>query len=183
MSDNSRMLGFYSVQSGNEIHVVDTDPFSLSKGGGLTDVTLVKKYEMSEDDYAKRKGTVREFILKKKVEEAKKKEEEAAEESKTYGPETVQGIAVGDRCEVTPGARRGSVMFVGEVENFIAGFWIGVKFDEPVGRADFDGSLNGIKYFDCSMGYGTFVRGTVLTVGDFPERDIMDEGDEEDDEI
>ena len=32
MSDNSRMLGFYSVASGMEIHVVDTDPFSLSRG-------------------------------------------------------------------------------------------------------------------------------------------------------
>jgi tubulin-folding cofactor B len=60
LTDNHRMLGFYSVASGAlrsyviiyvrflrkkrlgmEIHVVDTDPFSLSRGGGLTDVSLV----------------------------------------------------------------------------------------------------------------------------------------------
>jgi tubulin-folding cofactor B len=54
MSDNSRMLGFYSVASGMEVHVVDTDPFSLSRGGGLTDTSLVEKYRMSDDDYSSR---------------------------------------------------------------------------------------------------------------------------------
>jgi hypothetical protein len=41
LSDNKRMLGFYSVSSGMEIHIIDTDPFSLSRGGGLTDTSLV----------------------------------------------------------------------------------------------------------------------------------------------
>ena len=27
MSDDSRMLGFYSIESGMEIHIIDTDPF------------------------------------------------------------------------------------------------------------------------------------------------------------
>jgi tubulin-folding cofactor B len=172
MSDNSRMLGFYSVRSGHEIHVVDTDPFSLSKGGGLTDASLIKKYEMSEEDYSKRKGTVREFILKKKA-------EEDATASTAYGADTVVGIAVMNRCEVMPGSRRGTVMFVGEIPNFKAGHWVGVKFDEPAGKPDFDGKLNGISYFECQPGYGTFVRGNNLTVGDFPEIDIMDENEDE----
>ena len=67
MSDNSRMLGFYSVTSGMEIHVMDTDPFSLSRGGGLTDVSLVEKYKMSDDDYDKRKGTMRDYIKQKRA--------------------------------------------------------------------------------------------------------------------
>ena len=54
LDDDQRMLGFYSVESGMRLHVVDTDPFSLSRGGGLEDVSLVKKYEMSEEDYDKR---------------------------------------------------------------------------------------------------------------------------------
>jgi hypothetical protein len=29
MWDNTKMLGFYSVKSGMEIHIIDTDPFSL----------------------------------------------------------------------------------------------------------------------------------------------------------
>eukprot|EP00286_Rhodomonas_abbreviata_P003030 CAMPEP_0181345432 /NCGR_PEP_ID=MMETSP1101-20121128/32746_1 /TAXON_ID=46948 /ORGANISM="Rhodomonas abbreviata, Strain Caron Lab Isolate" /LENGTH=125 /DNA_ID=CAMNT_0023457387 /DNA_START=57 /DNA_END=430 /DNA_ORIENTATION=- len=62
MSDDSKMLGFYSVVSGMEIHVIDTDPFSLSRGGGLTDVSLVEKYRMDDEAYEKRSGTMREFI-------------------------------------------------------------------------------------------------------------------------
>lgn len=42
-----------------QIHVADDDPFSLTRGGGLEDVSLVKKYRMSEEDYDKRKGTLR----------------------------------------------------------------------------------------------------------------------------
>lgn len=54
LDDDRRMLGFYSAQSGMRLHVVDTDPFSLSRGGGLEDVSLVPKYEISEADYDKR---------------------------------------------------------------------------------------------------------------------------------
>lgn len=57
LDDDRKMLGYYSVQSGMRLHVVDKDPFSLSKGGGLEDVSLVKKYEISEEDYDKRKQT------------------------------------------------------------------------------------------------------------------------------
>ena len=34
MLDDDRMLGYYGVQSGMTIHVVDNDPFSLSRDGG-----------------------------------------------------------------------------------------------------------------------------------------------------
>lgn len=54
LDDDRRMLGFYGVQSGMRLHVVDRDPFSLSKGGGLEDVSLVQKYEISDADYDKR---------------------------------------------------------------------------------------------------------------------------------
>ncbi len=66
MADNNKMLGFYSVSSGMEIHIIDTDPFSLSRGGGLTDVSLVQKYKMSEEDYDKKKGTLRDYIREQK---------------------------------------------------------------------------------------------------------------------
>ncbi|CAM9724894.1 unnamed protein product [Phaeothamnion confervicola] len=31
LSDDSKMLGYYGVQSGMEVHVIDDDPFSLSR--------------------------------------------------------------------------------------------------------------------------------------------------------
>ena len=54
LDDDNKMLGFYGVTSGMRLHVIDTDPFSLSRSGGLEDVSQVKKYEISEQDYDKR---------------------------------------------------------------------------------------------------------------------------------
>lgn len=54
LDDDRKMLGYYGVQNGMRLHVVDRDPFSLSKGGGLEDVSLVQKYEISDADYDKR---------------------------------------------------------------------------------------------------------------------------------
>merc|ERR1712159_405179 len=90
-----------------------------------------------------------------------------------------EGIEVGQRCEVAPGAKRGEVMFVGkDAEGLFLGWWVGVKFDEPVGKND--GSVKGKRYFQCLPGYGGLVRPTNVTVGDFPEVDEFDElSDEE----
>lgn len=67
LNDNSKMLGFYSVVPGNEIHVVDTDPFSLSRGGGLTNTDLVEKFRMTDEDYDKRKGSMREYFKEQRA--------------------------------------------------------------------------------------------------------------------
>lgn len=61
MDDDDRPLGFYSVQNGHTIHIIDTNPYSLSAGGGLEDTSLVKKYEMSDEEYNKRKNTLRAY--------------------------------------------------------------------------------------------------------------------------
>jgi len=44
-------------------------------------------------------------------------------------------LQVGDRCEVNPGGKRGSVQFVGKLPAIAPGFWVGVQYDEPVRRA------------------------------------------------
>lgn len=41
-----------------------------------------------------------------------------------------------DRCEVEPGAKRGTVKFVGRAEALGCGFWVGVQYDEPLGKHD-----------------------------------------------
>jgi tubulin-specific chaperone B len=144
MGDNSKMLGFYSVVSGMEIHVIDTDPFSLSRGGGLTDVSLIQKYKMEDEVYEKRAGTMREFIREQRKKDPNFKlkpkmgpgTEGAAKNSSADndviatnqpapGVESVAGMEVGMRCEVTPGARRGVVMFIGEIPEIKAGgYWV-----------------------------------------------------------
>lgn len=43
---------------------------------------------------------------------------------------------MGDRCEVEPGAKRGVVKFVGKAEALGPGFWVGIQYDEPLGKHD-----------------------------------------------
>lgn len=175
MPDESKMLGYYSVVSGDEIHIIDSDPYSLSRNGGLTDVSLVEKYKISDEAYDQRKGTVRDYIREqKKLNPNYKKPAPVVpkDPSEIPGPESVEGMKVGDRCEVMPGARRGTVRYVGEIEQISAGgHWVGVQFDEPVGHND--GTVKGVKIFDCLAGYGAFIRGKNVQVGDFPERDLF----------
>ncbi len=175
MSDNNRMLGFYSVESGMEIHIVDNDPFSLSRNGGLTDTSLIEKYRMNDEDYDKRKGTMRDFIREKRKQDPNyvlkpKTTVMDNNQGPPPGPESVEGIVVGSRCEVTPGGRRGVVKFVGEVEGLAGGgHWVGVEFDEPVGKCD--GKIKDTVIFECKPGFGSFVRGKNVKTGDYPELD------------
>lgn len=138
------MLGFYSVESGMEIHVIDTDPYSLSRGGGLTDTSLIEKYKMSDEVYNQRKGTLREFIREQREKDPNYKlkpksapfsnvkattnqenpDETPIDIPADIGPESVIGINIGDRCQVMPGKRRGSVQFIGEVPQLKEGYWV-----------------------------------------------------------
>lgn len=232
--DSHRMLGYYSLNHGMAIHCVDLDPHSGSKGGGYEDTSLVKKYVMSDEDYNKRKGTLRDwgrqqkekdstFTLAKhakqhrelmeaqrqaklglelpkgfeygpdgkvvRVEDDEEEERVMAQEKTTeteteFGIDTVEGIEVGMRCEVKPGTRRGAIAFVGEIPELgSGGYWVGIIFDEPVGKTD-GTTKNGTRYFEApGQNYGGFVRGKNVEVGDFPERDILDELDDSDDEL
>ena len=40
--------------------------------------------------------------------------------------------------------------------------------------------MKGNKIFDCAPKYGGFIRGANLKVGEYPERDLMDEDEIED---
>lgn len=194
LADDSKMLGYYSVESGMVIHVDDTDPFSLSRGGALEDVSLVERYRMTDDDYENRRGTVREFIREKKAidpnwtpptagmmtgnpwqrQERPATDGPATEEN--FDAESVAGLEVGGRCEVMPGARRGEIAYIGE-RGLEKGFWVGVRFDEPMGKGD--GTSKGTRYFECEPSFGSFVRGKNVTMGDFPEEGFDDDSEDE----
>lgn len=71
---------------------------------------------------------------------------------------------VGDRCEVNPGGRRGTVKWIGVLEpndKVKGGYWVGIALDEPLGRND--GTYNGKRYFECMKQYGVFSRGESVT--------------------
>ena len=67
MINDELKLGYYSPMNGWTIHITDLDPHSLSANGGLEDVSLVKKYEISEEDYVKREDNFRKWKQDKKA--------------------------------------------------------------------------------------------------------------------
>lgn len=67
--------------------------------------------------------------------------------------------------------------FVGQCAGLPNGFWVGVEYDEPIGRND--GSAKGIRYFACPAGHGGFVRPALVKCGDFPPLDDVCFSDED----
>ncbi|KAL7228240.1 hypothetical protein ACSBR2_007028 [Camellia fascicularis] len=170
MSDNLRPLGFYSPQDGYRLHVIDLDPSSVTSGGWLEDTSLVEKYKISEEAYNKRNSTFRKF------KENYAHQNPSAHETKSLDnsmEDLCANIKVGDRCQVEPGEKRGVVKFVGRAEALGSGFWVGVQYDEPLGKHD--GMVKGTRYFDCPPLHGGLVRPDKIKVGDYPERDPFEE--------
>lgn len=181
LDDDDSILGCYPVEDGLYLDI--SDP--TMKIDELTDVSKVEKFEMSKEEYEKRDDSVAAFKRRNKLGRfgeadpavAKAAEEEAARKA-AEEEQLAARIVVGSRCQVAvPKApvRRGAVTFNGTT-HFKPGIWIGIKYDEPVGKND--GSVDGHRYFDCPPKYGGFVKPGFVTVGDFPE-----EEDFSDDEI
>ncbi|KAG1799591.1 CAP Gly-rich domain-containing protein [Suillus variegatus] len=171
LDDDAKPLGYYGVRDFQTIKIIDTNP-STSFTGQLSDVSQVEKFELSDDAYAQRTDSVLAYKQRHKV-------GRFAPPSTEPTPEPTVNIPIGSRCEVEstePGLnKRGAVRFFGQTE-FAAGLWVGVEYDEPMGKND--GSLKGVQYFTCRPNYGVFVRPAKVTVGDFPVEEI-DFDDEE----
>nr|XP_040235376.2 restin homolog isoform X13 [Anopheles coluzzii] len=65
-------------------------------------------------------------------------------------------LNVGDRVIVSSGfgSRPGMLKFIGETQ-FASGTWCGVQLDEASGKND--GTVDGVRYFECPAKYGIFV--------------------------
>jgi len=189
LSDDSALLGSYPVDSGMRLHVKDTSGKAIATA--FDDLSKVEKFELSQEQYAKRSDTVKAYLQRNKLgkyneEEMEKLRIEKEKEDKEEA-DKVATMKVGDRCEVrtpsgccttpaTLSTRRGTVKYLGKTA-FKEGLWVGVQFDEPNGKND--GSVNGKRYFECPDKYGGFVKPAHLEVGDFPEEEIdLDDLDE-----
>jgi len=135
--------------------VTDTNP-AVSFTGQLTDVSQVDKFELTEEEYAKRQGkwyiktrrritklfqksllsldTVLVYKQRHKVGRFADKNAEEADSSTVNAD-----ISIGSRCEVESTeeglSKRGIVRFVGTTK-FSKGVWVGVEYDEPFGKND-----------------------------------------------
>ncbi|XP_047329127.1 tubulin-folding cofactor B [Impatiens glandulifera] len=170
LSDNMKPLGFYHPQDGFILHVIDLDPSSVTSGGWLEDTSLVEKYTISDEAFDKLDGTFRKFKDKIAHQNPSAHEKKISDD---YMEDFCANIKIGDRCKVEPGEKRGVVKYVGRAENLPHGFWVGVQYDEPLGKND--GMVKGIRYFDCPPLHGAMVRPDKVEVGDFPEADPFEE--------
>ncbi|TPP66617.1 Tubulin-specific chaperone B [Fasciola gigantica] len=171
-------LGF---EEGYHIHA--TDP-TLEDGAFDKLEESTELYQISTEEYAKREDTVLAWKRRNKLgqfrevdpEEARKAEEERQKREEEEKAK-IESLSVGSRCEVrvpNQPTKRGVVEFVGTTK-FKSGYWVGVRYDEPLGRND--GSVDGVRYFQCPERYGAFVKPQYVQAGDFPELGI-DELDE-----
>jgi len=65
-------------------------------------------------------------------------------------------MKIGLRVLVDPGERKAEVAFVGKIPDIAPGWWVGVHYDDPVGRND--GSVKGLRFFECAQDFGGFLR-------------------------
>ena len=187
LDDDSKMLGFYSVTSGMEIFVRDVDPHSISRNGALENTDLVDKYRMDDETYEARKGTVREWIKEQKAADPNWKPPKPNGTANFANAKTAAlpadvptdadaaHVVLGGRCEVSPGARRGVVKFVGAVDGMPPGVWVGVHLDDPMGKND--GTIKGVPIFESAPNHGTFARPKNVACGDYPNE--LDDSDDE----
>jgi len=72
--------------------------------------------------------------------------------------DSIDSLELGDRVwvAVSKGLRAaGNVRYSGET-SFAKGVWLGLELDDEVGKND--GSVAGVRYFDCAQGHGLFCR-------------------------
>jgi len=191
LSDGSKTLESYGVTTGRSIHVTDTNPHSITKCIAEADVHHIK---MSDEEYNKRSGTVREFLrgLKKDRPDLFDKNGAEKTDSANFIPDGLalaeavqaakQKLPIGSRCRVKDYAgARGTVQYVGAKgidkpktrDNTI---WVGIRLDEPMGNCGgkaYDGQL----LFEClkSEKEGLVVPSGMVEVGDFPPVDPFEQ--------
>ncbi|XP_012586414.1 PREDICTED: CAP-Gly domain-containing linker protein 1 isoform X3 [Condylura cristata] len=73
--------------------------------------------------------------------------------------EFVDDFRVGERVWVN-GSKPGFIQFLGETQ-FAPGQWAGIVLDEPIGKND--GSVAGVRYFQCGPARGIFTRPSKLS--------------------
>lgn len=175
MGADTQTLAHYGPQENYTIHVVDSAPSMLAQ---FEDVSQVEKYQISEEEYAKRDDTFRKFkadMQKKDPNFMKKSGNKIPDD---FQKEEASAVAAGQRCQLVIGSRRGEVKYVGLVPELAPGYWVGVQLDEPTG--DSDGKVKGKSYFTVPAAkFGVFIRPKDALYGDFPPVDDFDEDEDE----
>ncbi|KAI5948748.1 hypothetical protein KGF57_005146 [Candida theae] len=174
----------------SRIHVIDMDPNSTANqisstispaGGNILDANA--EYQMSEEEYQKRNNTVLKWKQEQNLGRFDPEYELLQKHIAEENAAKLATIHINDRCRVIniEGERRGIVRFVGKIEHLDSGKsdWVGIEFDEPVGKNS--GDIAGVPVFVCRPNHGSFVKPKQVEVGDFPELDPFAAAGDDDD--
>ncbi|RKP36423.1 CAP Gly-rich domain-containing protein [Dimargaris cristalligena] len=171
------MLGAYPVADFCILKVTSTD--RSVRTNQYTDVSLVEKYEMEDGAYDGLRDTVRAFKKAHKLGRFSAETQAQAKAAESEFKQEAGLISTGARCQVRLTddglAKNGTVRYVGPT-HFSSGYWVGVEYDEPLGKND--GSIDGERYFSCLNKHGAFVRPNRVILGDFDDDIDWDNLDE-----
>ncbi|KAF8955312.1 hypothetical protein BGZ46_002661, partial [Entomortierella lignicola] len=110
------MIGAFPIEDFWTIKVIDTNPSRVK--GQYTDVSLVKKFELTDDEYASRPDSILAFKKRNNIgrfNDASSTTSSTSAQNHDF-EEAAKNIKVGERCEVDVGGealkRRGTVRFI-----------------------------------------------------------------------
>lgn len=180
LADLQKCLQDYSVKDRAVIHVVDEDPNSILKE--INDTENVPRFRLSDEEYAMKKGTAKEFLAKLRAEKPelfrKSQPEDKQANNTTVDQATLEKATseyMNKRCQLKDTSVRGTVSWIGVVSEALRfahalpekEIIAGIKLDDAVGN--FDGrDENGKILFECPMPTGgVLVPLARVVVGDF----------------
>ncbi|EGV64778.1 hypothetical protein PSN45_005124 [Yamadazyma tenuis] len=162
------------------LHVVDADPNS-EMSQLAAEKPEFESYQMTEEEYAKRSNTVLEWKSRNQLGRFDPQFNQEKARKLQLEEEAASSMKVGDRCRVIniQGERRGTIRSVGKIDVLDngEGVWVGVEFDEPVGKNN--GSIGSVRVFSCKDKHGSFIKPQKVEVGDYPELDPFGSDEEE----
>ncbi|KAJ1911800.1 hypothetical protein IWQ60_009966 [Tieghemiomyces parasiticus] len=171
------LLGFYPVADFCTIRVASSD--RAIRPNQYTDVSQVEKFELEDKQYDSLTDSVRAFKRAHKIGRFSEEHKEAEKLAENKFEAEAKVLSLGARCQVKLSdeglAKNGTVRYIGKTK-FAPGFWVGVEYDEPLGKND--GSIDGEQYFTCASKHGAFVRPDKVTLGDFKDDIDWDNLDE-----
>lgn len=166
--DGSSKLESLNIKDGSFLKVIDTRPSDRKVDFLRDEANDDERYTMSQKEYEERSDTVLAFKRQHKLGRFGDNSTALSVSDSLTPNEKFDGLVVGARCRVTPGDKLGTVRYIGVVPQIPQPgiIWVGVEYDEPVGKND--GTLNDVRYFETMKKHGAFVRSFNVELGAFP---------------
>ncbi|WBW73177.1 tubulin specific chaperone cofactor B [Schizosaccharomyces osmophilus] len=169
--EENSMLSLHNIEELSTIIIEDTRPPHMRPN--YEDLSEVEKYEMSQEEYERRDDSVLAWKKRNHLGRFNPTHEESVNSKQESLERELKDLQVNinSRC-CASGERYGTIRYIGFVPEISKNsLWIGVEFDEPVGKND--GTVQGQRYFTTRNKHGSFLKPTDVEVGDFPEEDIL----------